>query len=181
MNGWSYDYMLAIDDVNCPARSKQRETVSQQVKDAQDNAVKAFPAMQQYVQKYGFSQVCDYVRWAWTESIDLKDDITSSVNLDQMYNACSTGFAEVAKVYNNLEGSSLKQVSSNDLRSKLADYTSFWLSKQPGISGEDKKKYEDFLATHAPLRTTAGAENPNYVLFWTNEDLLTLQNFHLTG
>ena len=22
MNGWSYDYMLALDDVNCPARAK---------------------------------------------------------------------------------------------------------------------------------------------------------------
>jgi len=26
MNGWSYDYMLALDDVNCPRRSQVRGT-----------------------------------------------------------------------------------------------------------------------------------------------------------
>lgn len=27
MNGWSYDYMLAMDDTNCPARGSQRQTM----------------------------------------------------------------------------------------------------------------------------------------------------------
>jgi hypothetical protein len=73
MNGWSYDYMLALDDVNCPARATQRQSVSQQVQDAVNNAVKTYPAMQQYVTKYGWSPLCDYVRWAYTESIELND------------------------------------------------------------------------------------------------------------
>jgi hypothetical protein len=67
------------------------------------------------------------------------------------------------------------------LRGKLSDYTAFWLSKQPTTSDELKKEYQTYLSTRPALKTTAGAENPNYVLFWTNEDLLTLQSFQITG
>jgi hypothetical protein len=27
MNGWSYDYMLALDDLNCPTRAAQKSTI----------------------------------------------------------------------------------------------------------------------------------------------------------
>ena len=27
MNGWSYDFMLALDDVNCPSRALKRATI----------------------------------------------------------------------------------------------------------------------------------------------------------
>jgi hypothetical protein len=31
MNGWSYDYMLALDDDNCPARGTQRQSIAEKI------------------------------------------------------------------------------------------------------------------------------------------------------
>jgi len=36
MNGWSYDYMLALDDENCPKRKQYRDLKRQEMKDAAD-------------------------------------------------------------------------------------------------------------------------------------------------
>lgn len=40
MNGWSYDYMLALDDSNCQARGTERQTIATKL----DNSVKAIAA-----------------------------------------------------------------------------------------------------------------------------------------
>ena len=50
MNGWSYDYMLALDDDNCPTRAQKRAEIKATI----DTSVKAkiaatLPAMQSYV------------------------------------------------------------------------------------------------------------------------------------
>lgn len=49
MNGWSYDYMLALDDENCPTRAAQRKTIKDQVEaSVKEIAKKDYPEMQQY-------------------------------------------------------------------------------------------------------------------------------------
>ena len=52
------------------------------MQEAIDNALKDNLPMQPFVQKYGFNQVCDYTLWAYTESIDLKEEITDKVSID---------------------------------------------------------------------------------------------------
>lgn len=39
MNGWAYDYMLALDDDNCPKRGQVRDTNKTQLATAIDAAV----------------------------------------------------------------------------------------------------------------------------------------------
>lgn len=46
--------------------------------------------MQSYIDSMGFETVCGYVNWAWTESIDLMDDVEARTPLDKMYDACKT-------------------------------------------------------------------------------------------
>ena len=72
MNGWSYDYMLAMDDINCPARAAQRSSVADQKEKLIADALKSLPAMKTYFDQNGFENTCSYVNWAYTESIDLK-------------------------------------------------------------------------------------------------------------
>jgi len=67
----------------------------------------------------------------------------------------------------------LSSVSSNDVRKRISDQVSFWLTKQDNISAEELTKLSTRLEG-VKLTTTTGSENPNYVLFWTNEKLLSL-------
>ena len=46
------------------------------------------PEMQTYVDDKGFEPVCDYVTWAYTESIDLKEEVEAKTPLETMYNTC---------------------------------------------------------------------------------------------
>jgi hypothetical protein len=104
MNGWSYDFMLALDDTNCPTRAQARKAVQPQV----DTAVKtivttqitdksAAAAMQVNLDKYGFSTYCSYVNWAYTESIDLKTD--SNLPLDLQWTTCQAAMKSVSQTY----------------------------------------------------------------------------------
>ena len=44
MNGWSYDYMLAMDDTNCKARGTQRQTLTESLdKFAKETATAQLP------------------------------------------------------------------------------------------------------------------------------------------
>jgi hypothetical protein len=118
MNGWSYDFMLALDDTNCPARGAARKAVQPQV----DNAVKAIvtaqlPEMEANINKYGFSVYCSYINWAYTESIDLN----TNMPIDQQWNTCQAAMKNVSQIYAQVETDSVKQVSSNDVRSRIAN------------------------------------------------------------
>lgn len=44
--------------------------------------------MQQYVDKYGVNNFCSYVNWAYTESIDLKQEVEKQTPLESMYSTC---------------------------------------------------------------------------------------------
>jgi hypothetical protein len=77
MNGWSYDYMLALDDSNCQARGTQRQSIATKL----DNSVKAIaadqlPDIQTHFDKHGWRDFCDYVTWAYIESVELTLDPT---------------------------------------------------------------------------------------------------------
>lgn len=181
MNGWSYDYLLALDDVNCPPRGAFRSTVEAQKTQAiKDTIAQKLPQMQAYVETLGFEDVCGYVNWAWTESVDLKDDVESKTPLDSMHDACLAAQAKVLDIYANLETSKLDSVSSNDVRKRIMNQIFYWIENLPTTT-EAKKKEMAELLKGVSLTTTAGSENPNYVLFWTNEELLSLFSLSLTN
>ena len=130
--------------------------------------------MQTYINDYGFSDFCDYITWAYTESIDLKSDIESVTGLAEMYSTCSQCQKNNTMAYNTLEKANLDSVSSNDLRKRIMDQVNFWITKMPGTSAAKLQELTQQLLTANDLKSTAGAENPNYVLMWTNEELLSL-------
>jgi len=79
MNGWSYDYMLALDDDNCPKRRKEREAAK--TKSTVDTAVQALvekaslsDAIKSHLRS-DWEGFCGYVSWAYTESVELQDDM----------------------------------------------------------------------------------------------------------
>jgi hypothetical protein len=71
MNGWSYDYMLAIDDVNCEARGKARTVSQDAINKKIADLVTETPALKPFFDKDGAETFCDYLTWAYIESIEL--------------------------------------------------------------------------------------------------------------
>lgn len=118
MNGWSYDYMLALDNDNCPQRAAQRETVHDQV-EANVKTIAAAseqPEIQQYFDKYGWSDFCNTVNWAYTESIEL----TIPLDIEIMHDTCNSVKKNETMINYQLEqGDVLKGVTTNELRKNL--------------------------------------------------------------
>ena len=77
MNGWSYDYMLALDDDNCPKRKQQRDGEKSKI----DALIQAEAAKHQLPDnvdaqfKADWDGFCDFVTWAYTESVELQDSM----------------------------------------------------------------------------------------------------------
>lgn len=55
----------------------------------------------------------------------------------------------------------------------------FWIENLPSTPQAKKDEMAGYLKG-VTLKTTAGSENPNYVLFWTNEELLSLFSMSLS-
>lgn len=73
MNGWSYDYMLALDDDNCGKRKTSRAAKKDQI-DAliqEEVAKHQLPDNINAHFKSDWDGFCDYVTWAYTESVEL--------------------------------------------------------------------------------------------------------------
>ena len=128
--------------------------------------------MQSYVEQYGFYPFCSYINWAYTESVELKDSIESQTSLTDLYATCQQCMKSEQLSWGALEKDTIEMVSSNDVRRRVKDQALNWLSK---LTTDDEQKLQlTQMMKGASLKTTAGSENPNYVLFWTNEDLLSL-------
>jgi len=70
MNGWSYDYMLALDNENCKLRGDARTANADAYAKIAIDA--AGPKMNGFFGKNGGAEIsCNYINWAYTESIDL--------------------------------------------------------------------------------------------------------------
>lgn len=125
MNGWSYDYMLALDDGNCPKRNQEREPKRQQMKDSADDiATTLYPTghlKKLFADHGGAESVCEYVNWAYTESIALNDQFKtdSGVSLDNAWNACRQIGKNFTQEYFNIDNGVLKGISTNELRFNL--------------------------------------------------------------
>ena len=95
MNGRSYDYMLALDNNNCDKRSKARVEVDNSVKVSVGKmAGEKLPEIQKYFDQYGWEDMCNYVSWAYTESIELKDEFKGPLDVEKMENFCLSAFKE---------------------------------------------------------------------------------------
>ena len=166
MNGWSYDYMLALDDANCEAVKKARNNVRSDI-DALVNKLDKDSKVQALFDKYPKGEwrtLCNYVNWAYTESIDLKSEDVPDI--EKLYTTCQDAGRIETKQFGSLE-STLKSVSTNDLRKDMATRITQWLSKaNPSANKVGDKK--------ANLEGTAGSNDPLYYMYWTNEQLLSL-------
>jgi hypothetical protein len=76
MNGWSYDYMLAIDEGNCPTLKTNRAAIADQILKQDQDAITnssmsedSKTAMRGLLGTSSFTEFCDYISWAYTESI----------------------------------------------------------------------------------------------------------------
>ena len=128
MNGWSYDYMLALDDVNCKKRQTARNAKSADLKKyaaeiANNSKLSAF-----FDKNGGAEKVCEYVNWAYTESIalDASFETNAGVNLDNAWTTCRNIGKNFTMEYNNIENQ-LKGISTNDLRFNLQKRVVQWL------------------------------------------------------
>mmetsp|Transcript_39710 Transcript_39710/g.60855 ORF Transcript_39710/g.60855 Transcript_39710/m.60855 type:complete len:180 (+) Transcript_39710:364-903(+) len=125
MNGWSYDYMLALDDDNCPKRGKARSALTAQLKnESYAIADKTYPGAKTYFDKYGWSDFCNYMSWAYLESVELKPELANQT--DKLYSTCQACLANEVEKYSQLELSSLKGLSSNEIRKHLNNTVYFW-------------------------------------------------------
>jgi len=94
MNGWSYDYMLALDNENCKKRGDAWAAKAETWKKAAaDLATAASPKLSPFFDANGGAEtVCNYVNWAYTESVDLntKFEDDTGVTLDTAWNTCNS-------------------------------------------------------------------------------------------
>ena len=172
MNGWSYDYMLAMDDENCPKRAKAKADAK--TKSTVDTAVKALvekASLPDSIKSHlrgDWEGFCDYISWAYTESVELQDDMQ-----EQAYTTCQACRKVQAQQFHALEKSdALHGLSTQQLRTHLKDQTEKWLQNYQVENGQITVNPKDRRKTS--LEGTAGTENPQYFMFWTNEDLLNL-------
>lgn len=88
MNGWSYDYMLALDDDNCKKRSDARKdkTITDSIATAITDAKKLDANIGTYFDKDGAMTFCEYISWAYLESIELSSDI----DVEKFYTVCNS-------------------------------------------------------------------------------------------
>ena len=74
MNGWSYDYLLALDDINCEQRGKGAASIQSSLDQyATEQFASAGTAYSDFFTKHGgnSNKICSYVNWAYIESVDL--------------------------------------------------------------------------------------------------------------
>lgn len=119
--------------------------------------------------------MCDYVSWAYTESVDLEDSLPK---LESMFDTCQLIGKNVTKMYNKLEmGDSLKNVSTNEIRKDLLARINSWTalsSKNVANGSKSLNEKETEKPKKTNLEGTAGSEHPKYIMFWTNEANLNL-------
>ena len=121
---------------------------------------------------------CDYSSWAWIESVNLQEGLEEGTRA-----VCQKLFKERANFHADLE-SSMSGVSTYDVRNHMAAQVKKWIAKFTEPEKSDLKDTQ-LLDTSAEkrgkqtgkkinLEGTAGTENPSYIMFWTNEQMLEM-------
>jgi len=128
MNGWSYDYMLALDNDNCPLRGNARAAQETHYKTIADSL--AGDLAKVFDSHGGFEPVCSYVNWAYTESIEMNAqfEIDANMTLDAAYGKCQAVYRDIEKEYGGLDAS-LKFISTNDIRNNLKNRIVTWINE----------------------------------------------------
>ena len=124
MNGWSYDYFLAIDNTNCPLLDN---IYSQAVKDDINNVIqgdiKNIPETHQKYFTENWENYCDFITWAYIESIELieKDD-----QVEKAYNTCKNAYQTKGQKQFEAEKKYSKIISSNEVRKSIISEMTRW-------------------------------------------------------
>mmetsp|Transcript_9811 Transcript_9811/g.16524 ORF Transcript_9811/g.16524 Transcript_9811/m.16524 type:complete len:276 (+) Transcript_9811:393-1220(+) len=180
MNGWSYDYMLALDDDNCAKRQSERAAIAQQVKEGVDKVAKDnLPEVQQFFDKYGWESFCDYVSWAYTESVELNEQFKDTLDIDNVFGVCQEAYKLQSSEFNELESAKLSNLTTNEVRKHLSSQVQTWISQMPKTLAASQ--IELTQKPKKSLEGTAGTENPKYIMFWTNEKLMNLLALNLVS
>lgn len=79
----------------------------------------------------GIEPACNYINWAYTESITLNDQFATDtgLSLEDSFNNCREIQRSMATQYFGLE-TDLKGISTNDLRWNLANRVATWISAE---------------------------------------------------
>jgi hypothetical protein len=171
MNGWSYDYLLSLDDTNC----KQRGLAAAAAQPSIDAAAKQLittkgAAYTDFFAKHGWEKTCNYVSWAYIESVDLNDATETATPLDSLYTLCQAIGKNAATTLNTKVEGTTGGITSNDLRQNLQERMLFWMDKAKMTMTPAQKAS---IKAH-PLKTTTVSEDPRYIAFWTSESQLEM-------
>jgi hypothetical protein len=130
MNGWSYDYLLSLDNVNCAMRGKPVASIQSELDTyANQQISNKGQAYTDFFAQHGWEKTCSYVNWAYIESVDLKDATETATPLDSLYTLCQAiGKNAATTLYTKVE-TPTEGITSNDLRQNLQDRMLFWMEK----------------------------------------------------
>lgn len=124
MNGWSYDYFLAIDNVNCPLLDS---IYSQGVKDDINSVVqKDISKIPENHKKYfqeNWENYCDFITWAYIESIEL---IENDAQVEISYNTCKDAYQTKGQKQFVAEKTYGSIISSNEVRKSIISEMLRW-------------------------------------------------------
>lgn len=115
--------------------------------------------------KHGWEKTCNYVSWAYIESVDLNDATETATPLDSLYTLCQAIGKNAATTLNTKVEGTTGGITSNDLRQNLQERMLFWMDKAKMTMTPAQKAS---IKAH-PLKTTTGSEDPRYIAFTTSE------------
>lgn len=96
------------------------------------------------------------------------------MSVDKAYDTCSAIKLNQTQSFASLE-TGIKGLSTNDLREHLKDQVDQWLgSLSPSSTHMVQELSQETRKKPKTLEGTAGSEHPRYIMFWTNEDALSL-------
>lgn len=181
MNGWSYDYMLALDDTNCPARKAVRDNAQSAIESSVKKIAKEnLPEVQPFFDQFGWRDFCNYISWAYTESIQLNSTFTGPLEVGNVFSVCQKAAFSQNQIYSQAETVALKNVTSNDLRKNLAAQADTWATKVAKALGKGPVELTQAQTDKAKsVEGVAGAENPKYMMYWAAPDFLNALRYDI--
>lgn len=129
-NGFSGDWMLAMpDQKKCPklakAIEKNQEALDKHVQKLVDESTVSHSIKSNYLTKDKWQEFCQYVFWADTEGVALKEDAAQAIPTCQTLGKYRA--EQMAEIDSNLGG-----VSTNDIRQTLNLRLYDWYNQDNG-------------------------------------------------
>lgn len=183
MNGWQNDHLLATDDDNCAKKKSYRsqadtDTFGKLANITQSLNVTNADVLKNLQDNTLWEYFCEYAHWAYVESVPLKNTID-----EDAYEPCVQAFKQRALIEAQYENSNANNVTTNEMRKTMWQALENWDSKFKNKKSKAPKDStlldvdtQELLEKKGKglsiLEGTAGSEDPNYYMFWTNPQFL---------